>query len=143
MSARGRFTPVLALSSGCLFGAGILYAGLLAMTRSPSTALAFSTIALGFFVPIVFVFLIASSRGKAEATQGSSLEKRRTDVLIAVAYTFSSIPYWFSAVSFMNGRIGLGFILLSVYALIAAAPLRSMLRVRIALSLKEHLPEPG
>jgi hypothetical protein len=130
MSTGRRFNPVLAVVSGYLIGAGALYTGLLIATKSASTAATFSLIPAAFFVPVVIVFVIASARGMVVAVTGK--QERAGDVVIAVCYVLSLVPFWFSAVALLNGRVTLGIVLFLVYILMAVVPLKRLLRLSIA-----------
>jgi hypothetical protein len=132
MNADQRVHPVLALAAGYLFGVGCVYAGLWAITGSSSAAITFSLIPALFFLPVVIVFIIASARSSAAGLEQGNAERRQPDVVVAVCYVFALIPFWFAAVAFLEGRLALGSVLLAVYALMAAAPLRCLLRMRTA-----------
>lgn len=135
----GGLKPVAALAGGYLFGAGCVYAVLLAITGSASAAWRFSLIPLGFFSPVVVVFVIAATRGRAEEPGERGQEQRSRDALIAATYVLALIPFWFSAIGFLNGRIALGFVLLLVYAAMAVVPLQRLLRLRA----RQSQPTPG
>lgn len=138
MNAGQRVRPVLVLTAGYLFGAGCVYAALWAITGSSSAAITFSLVPTLFFLPVVIVFIIASARASAAGLGQGSAGRRQSDVVVAVCYVFALIPFWFAAIAFLEGRLALGFVLLAFYSLMAAAPLRRLLRVRIA-----HAPSHG
>ena len=133
-NAGGRMKPVVALTGGYLFGAACVYGALLAFTGSASAAWRFSLIPLGFFAPVVLVFVLAASRGSGQEQGEVSKEQRSKDALIAAAYVFSLIPFWFSAIGFLNGQIGLGLVLALLYAAMAVVPLQRLLRLRVRQS---------
>jgi len=82
-NAGGRMKPVVALTGGYLFGAACVYGALLAFTGSASAAWRFSLIPLGFFAPVVLVFVLAASRGSGQEQGEVSKEQRSKDALIA------------------------------------------------------------
>lgn len=127
MGRMKRSYSALLLIGGCLIGATVLFLIALLLSGSARTATIFSVVPLGFFVPVVFVFALASAHPAQADDLGG---ERHSDVAIAVGYTASVIPYWFSAISAVNGRIGLSSVLFIAYVAMAAVPLRSMLRVR-------------
>jgi len=122
-------TSALWVLTGSLLGAMALFAVAILATGSAETALLFSIVPFGFMVPIVGVFLAAGIG--VDRSQAISEKEHRRDVAIAVAYTFSVIPYWFSIVSFLNGRPALGGILLAAYVAMALVPLQKFYRLRV------------
>lgn len=132
MNAHHRVHPALALTAGYLLGTGCVYAALWAITESSSAATTFSLIPALFFLPVVIVFIIASARASASGSEQETAARRQSDVVMAVCYVFALIPFWFAAVAFLKGRLVLAFVLLALYALMAAVPLRRLLRLRIA-----------
>jgi hypothetical protein len=132
MGSVKRSSSTLFLTGGCLLGATVLFLIALLVSHSISTAVIFSVIPVGFFAPVVIVFAVAAAH-PAYSGKCSDGEPRQSDIAIAVGYTAAVIPYWFGAISAINGRIGLSLALFAAYAAIAAFPLQRMLRARKAI----------
>lgn len=111
---------------------GLLFLASWLVSRSIGTAAIFSLVPVGFMVPIVLVFVVAAAQVAAGRT-GLDEAYRRSDAVVAVCYTASVIPYWFSAISAIRGRLWLSLVLLAACLVMAVLPLRSMLRVRRAI----------
>ena len=94
MGSMKRSRSALLLIGGCLIGATVLFLIALLLSGSATTATIFSVVPLGFFVPVVLVFALASAH-PAQADGLGGEELRQSDVAIAVGYTASVIPYWF------------------------------------------------
>ena len=122
-----------ALVSGLLIGAALVFAAVLSLSGSVQAACLFSIVAVGFLVPFVLVVAFASAPTQHEERSLPNRLPKKGDVAIAVAYVAAVVPYWFAAMSAINGRFGLMACLLLVYAAMAILPLRSLLRVRRAI----------
>ena len=137
MGRMKKFHSTLLAIGGLLIGSVALFLVVLTISGSVRTATIFSGIPFGYSIPLALVFAIASVR----SIQPDDLEKEepsQRDVAISVGYIASSLPYWFSAISAVNGRIGLSFVLFLVYVAMAALPLRSMYRARRVMEMQNR-----